>query len=210
MGALNINRITDPSVYNPRQLQRLRTRLAALGIAVPADPTPARLRTAIAQHLGAVLDTEIATDPEGIGYAGAPNDAAIATMMLQRSVNARFVPQTPLLKRTAQSGTTITCAAENGKPLQLSRFLGAPGLGIRFYELTPTVALRDGRVAQAGFLSDIQIELDTVPAAMTDDDLFRVEVRVGKVNPERLRALFRGIPLAPNGITGQDITDARA
>lgn len=210
MGAININRVSDPSGYAPVALARLESRLKLLGLFDAGDnPAPAQMRSAVAAYLGTVLQDEIINDPKGL-YGGAASDAEFANIMSTRTVDVKFVPQTPLLKRTAVNGNILTCVAENGRPLTLSRFLGAQGLGIRFYELTPTVALRNGRIPQSGFLSDVQIQLNSIPAQMTDADLFRVEVRVGKVLFERLRELYRGVPLAPNNVTATDISEARA
>lgn len=166
----------------------------------------------VAAHIGVKIADEITNDPEGRNYAGAPNDAAIADLMNDPfTVNAGFRNQTVLLKRTgAPVGNTITIQAENGEPQTLSTFLPAlPGVFIEFYALTPTVALQGTRVPVTS-LTDVTVDLQSIPAGMTDDDLFRVVQSAVDRRPSRRSVLYQRVPFSPRTITAQDVTDAKA
>lgn len=228
MGAINVNRLRDSfpgtDAGNPRDQRAwfniVRT-MVEQGDPVPgidlrdfplADLTVIvnPVKNHLAANIGARIKREIDADPKNRNYAGAANDDDVATLMNEQFTTVTgFQDHTVLLQRTALAGNTIDIQAENGETQSLSTLAPLlPDVFIEFYALTPTVALRGTRVRVTS-LTDVTIDLQSVPGAMTDADLFRV-VSVKKLTEFPRRALvLRAAPYAPRSITGQDITDAK-
>ncbi len=221
MGAIDVNRLqnfpADKVGKNEDVIRKMIRWGARRGVPFPGDfdsMSIDQMKAHVASVIGQRLKDEFDNDPDQRDYAGAADDAAVATLMNDRGVgDVRTIPVTQLLRRTgAPTGNIYTVEAENGAPLTLSQFLNAPGLGIRFYALTETEALRDGRIniPKNGFISDVQIELASQPPGMTDNDLFRLEVRQGRRTERRSSIALQGIPFADTVVTAADITAAKA
>jgi len=230
MGAINVSRLrnTVPGTDsgNPRHQRGWRgivNDLIALGNPVPGvDPadfpvadlptTASTIATHLVTHIGALIAAEIAGDSANRNYAGAADDSEIADLMnASYTRNLGLGNRTVLLRRTgAPVGDTISIAAENGEPQSLSSFQSTlPDVFIEFYALTPTVSLRGNQVRVTA-LTDVTIDLQSVPGAMTDADLFRVASIRTETRPPRRSVIYQRVPFAPRTITAQDVTDAKA
>lgn len=201
--------------------QKVYDDLTALGIALPAQAANVATRAQVLAHLqaqaGALIKAELAGDPDGVGFGGAADDAARATLLCGPYVlaTARRYPNSSLTGYQAIAGSTVAGLVVGlnpglGNPTLLSLSGAAGAAAIRFRQTAATVANRGVIVPVQLVPTDTTLTLAVpLPGVPTVGDIFDIGLVTPPQQMARLAQILRRFPYAPNLLTPADVTAAK-
>ena len=213
--------------YKNNIFARIYKRLQDLGLSIPATASDAISRADLITHLqveaGALVRSELDTDPLERGYAGLNDaDAAVA-------INQPFVTDSdekarklPLANRqgyrtlAGSSDVVLVCELRpSGGDPDFTTWLAPAGVldqnaFVRFRRNTPTVALRGEQAKVQAVTNSSTIAIGSaLSVAPGNNDRFDVVFATPDVNEPRVVTVLLKFPGGPNALTAQDIAGAR-